>query len=157
MGPWSGTLRWDPKSRILGWDHYHWRNFWKLLPMRWTLNQPQKFNTILNQNVFLRLFLFLICCNCPKTCLKVNKLQSPKAPCFSSPWKRQYVKSTHNVQEILCKQSAESVWIKKVIIFTYKFQLCNSNPLNSLQSLPFALRQPKEFIVDIFILYFYCR
>ena len=85
--------------------------------------------------MFLSPLLFLICCNCPKACLKVNKLQSPKAPCFSSPWKRKYVKSKHNVQEILCKQSAESVWMKKVIIFNYKFQLCNNNPQNSLQSL----------------------
>ena len=43
--------------------------------------------------------------------------------CVSSAWKRQYVKSKHNVQEILCKQSAESVWMKKVIIFNSKFQL----------------------------------
>ena len=34
-------------------------------------------------------FLFFICCNCLKAYLKANKLQSPKASCFSSLWKRQ--------------------------------------------------------------------
>ena len=90
--------------------------------------------------VFLRWFHFLISCNCPKACLKWNKLQSPKALCFSSFWKRQYVKDKHHVQEILCKQSLASFWIKKVIISDYRLQLCN-NAQNALQ---FALRHSEE-------------
>ena len=66
--------------------------------------------------------IFPICYNCPKNCLKINKPQSSYALCFSSLWKRQYVKNKHNVQEILCKQSRESVWGKKVVIFNHRQQ-----------------------------------
>ena len=50
------------------------------------------------------------------------------------------------MQEILCKQLAESVCLKKVIVFYYRFQLCNSNDQNSLQ---FALRQAEEFFISV--------
>ena len=56
------------------------------------------------------------------------------------------VKSKHNMQEILCKQLVESVCLKKVIVFYYRFQLCNSNDQNSLQ---FALRQAEEFFISV--------
>ena len=40
--------------------------------------------------------------------------------------------------------------MKKVIIFNYKLQLCDNNPQNTLQSLQFAERQPKEFFYQFF-------
>ena len=43
----------------------------------------------------LRQFLFLVCCNCPKACLKleVNKTQTFIAPYFSSLYRGYYEKS----------------------------------------------------------------
>ena len=56
------------------------------------------------------------------------------------------VESKHNMQEILCKQLVESVCLKKVIVFYYRLQLCNSNGQNFLQ---FALRQAEEIFISV--------
>ena len=96
-----------PEDRPLGWGQLSLDK--RLKTFTNTLNPESTTESLCNQNVLLSPFLFHICCNCPKACLKVNKLQSSKAPCFRSLCKRQYVKSKRNVQKILCKQSAESV------------------------------------------------
>ena len=55
----------------------------------------------------LRQFLFLVCCNCPKACLKleVNKTHTFTAPCLNSLYREHYVKSkknyAHNLLESL--------------------------------------------------------
>ena len=43
-------------------------NAWRLLPIQPGTNHEKLIR--LSKNVFLRWFLFLICCNCPKTCSK---------------------------------------------------------------------------------------
>ena len=64
----------------------------------------------------LRQFLFLVCCNCPKTCLKlaVNKTPTFIAPCFSSPYRGHYVKSKRKFYAQILLW-LESPWMKKVM------------------------------------------
>ena len=50
------------------------------------------------------------------------------------------------MQEILCKQSLESLSMQKVVIFSCRAQLCN----NTQNAFHFAVRQPEEFFI-----YFY--
>ena len=67
--------------------------------------------------MFLSSFTFLTCYNCLNSYLKIIEFLSYKVPCFRLLWQIHYVKSKHNVQEVQCKQSGESVWVKEVIIF----------------------------------------
>ena len=60
----------------------------------------------------LRQFLFLVCCNCPKACLKleVNKTQTFITPCLSSLYGGHYVKSkikfyAHSIRITLNEES----------------------------------------------------
>ena len=60
----------------------------------------------------LRQFLFLVCWNCPKACLKleVKKTQTFIAPCFSSHYREHYVRSktkfyAHTVRITLNEES----------------------------------------------------
>ena len=65
----------------------------------------------------IRPFLFIVCCNYPKACLKleVNKTQTFIAPCFDSLYRGHYVKSKR-------KFYAQSLWMKKVIIYNFWLQ-----------------------------------
>ena len=69
----------------------------------------------------LRQFLFLVCFNCPKACLKleVNKTQTFIAPCFSSLYRGYYVKSK---RKFYARNLLESLWMKKVIIYNFWLQ-----------------------------------
>ena len=69
----------------------------------------------------LRHFLFLVCCNCPKVCLKLeaNKTQTFIASRFSSLCRGHYVKSK---RKFYANTLLESLWMKKAIIYNFWLQ-----------------------------------
>ena len=70
----------------------------------------------------IRQFFFLVCCDCPKACskLEVNKTQTFIAPCFSSLYRGHYVKSKRT--KFYAHTLLESLWMKKVMIYNFWLQ-----------------------------------
>ena len=68
-----------------------------------------------------RQFIFLVCCNCPKACLKleVDKTQTFIVLCFSSLYRGHYVKSK---RKFYARTLLESLRMKKVIIYNFWLQ-----------------------------------
>ena len=107
VGPSGGTLRWDPRIGPLSLDER----------LKNLTNMPRinhrKLKRICNWNVFLSPFLFLICCNCPaKACLKVERLQSPKALCFKARIHCEMFLSGHVMIVSLCELRRNGLGVK---------------------------------------------
>ena len=86
----------------------------------------------------IRQFLFLVCCNCPKACLKLelNKTQTFITPCFSFLYRGHYVKSK---RKFYAHTLLESFWMRKVIIYNFWLQ----SDKDSVS----ALREHEKFFV----------